>query len=87
MVTEGWDASSAYGNGWHQPDEVRTYGDFIGAPYEGFVAQQEEIWLFKHQLKLLPDIPSAMMGWDSRPWNETAFFWSDNTADKFRELR
>jgi hypothetical protein len=27
-----------------------------------------------------------MMGWDSRPWNETAFFWSDNTPEKFRDL-
>lgn len=26
------------------------------------------------------------MGWDSRPWNETPFFWSDNTPQKFREL-
>ncbi len=27
-----------------------------------------------------------MMGWDSRPWKETPFFWSDNTPEKFREL-
>ena len=27
-----------------------------------------------------------MMGWDSRPWNETPFFWSDNTPEKFRDL-
>jgi len=86
MVREGWDASSAYGNAWHQPAQVRTIGDFIGAPVEGFISQQEEIWLFKRKLGLLPDIPSAMMGWDSRPWKETPFFWSDNTPEKFREL-
>jgi hypothetical protein len=27
-----------------------------------------------------------MMGWDSRPWNETPFFFSDNTAETFRDL-
>jgi hypothetical protein len=86
MAAEGWDASSAYGNGWQQPAEVRTVGNFIAAPCEGFVAQQEALWLFKRQLAVLPDIPSAMMGWDSRPWNETPFFWSDNTPDKFRDL-
>jgi hypothetical protein len=86
MAMEGWDASSAYGNGWRQPAKVRTVGDFIGAPYEGFVAQQEEIWLFKREHGLLPDIPSAMMGWDSRPWKETSFFWSDNTPEKFQNL-
>ena len=43
MAREGWDASSAYGNGWRQPDKVRTVGNFIAAPFEGFVAQQEEI--------------------------------------------
>jgi hypothetical protein len=86
MATEGWDASSAYGNGWQQPAQVRTIGDFLGAPFEGFVAQQEQLWLFKRRLGLLPDIPGAMMGWDSRPWKETPFFWSDNTPEKFREL-
>jgi hypothetical protein len=86
MADEGWDASSAYGNQWRQPAAVRTVGDFVGAPYEGFVAQQEEIWRFKQKLGLLPDIPSAMMGWDSRPWKETPFFWSENTPEKFRDL-
>lgn len=86
MKEEGWDASSAYGNGWHQPAQVRTVGDFLGAPFEGFVTQQESLWRFKQQLGLVPDIPSVMMGWDSRPWKETPFFWSDNTPEKFRDL-
>lgn len=47
---------------------------------------QEEIWRLQQQLGVLPNIPSAMMGWDSRPWKETPFFWSDNTPEKFREL-
>jgi len=86
MASEGWDASSAYGNSWRQPATVRQYGDFVGAPYEGFVAQQERLWVFKRAAGFLPDIPSAMMGWDSRPWRETPFFWSDNTPEKFRDL-
>jgi hypothetical protein len=86
MAAEGWDATSAYGNNWQPPAEVRTIGDFVAAPFEGFVAQQEQIWLFKRRLGVLPDIPSAMMGWDSRPWKETSFFWSDNTPEKFRDL-
>ena len=86
MAGEGWDASGAYGNGWQPPAQVRSIGDFVGAPFEGFVAQQEQLWLFKRRLGLLPDIPSAMMGWDSRPWKETLFFWSDNTPEKFRDL-
>lgn len=86
MVKEGWDASSAYGSDWRQPPQVRTVGDFICAPYEGFVEQQEKIWKFKQGLGLLPDITAAMMGWDSRPWKETPFFWSENTPEKFRDL-
>jgi len=86
MAKEGWDASSAYGAGWRQPAVVKTAGDFVCAPYEGFVDQQEQIWKAKRSFGLLPDITAAMMGWDSRPWNETPFFWSDNTPEKFRDL-
>ncbi len=86
MAREGWDASSAYGSGWQQPAAVRTVGDFVCAPYEGFVEQQEGVWKLKRQLGALPDITAAMMGWDSRPWKETPFFWSDNTPEKFRDL-
>jgi hypothetical protein len=86
MAKEGWDASSAYGAGWRQPAEVKTAGDFICAPFEGFVEQQEQIWKAKRSFALLPDITAAMMGWDSRPWKETPFFWSDNTPEKFRDL-
>ena len=86
MAKEGWDASSAYGNNWRPPAQVTTLGDFCSAPFEGFIDQQEAIWRFKRRLHLLPDITAAMMGWDSRPWKETPFFWSDNTPEKFREL-
>lgn len=86
MATEGWDATSAYGNHWRQPREVRTFGSFVGAPFESFVEQQEAVNQFKQQAGLLPDIPSAMMGWDPRPWNSGHFFWSENTAEKFRDL-
>ncbi len=86
MAKEGWDASSAYGNNWRPPAKVTTRGDFVSAPFEGFIDQQEAIWKFKRQLHLLPDITAAMMGWDSRPWKETPFYWSDNTPEKFREL-
>ena len=86
MALEGWDASGSYGNSWNQPAVVRTVGDFIAAPAEGFAPQQEALWTFKKSLHLLPDIPSAMMGWDSRPWKETPFFWSDNTPETFRDL-
>jgi len=86
MAQEGWDASSAYGAGWRQPAELKTVGDFVCAPYEGFVEQQEQIWKAKRSFGLLPDITAAMMGWDSRPWKETPFFWSDNTPEKFRDL-
>ncbi|MGA2865533.1 MAG: LamG-like jellyroll fold domain-containing protein [Verrucomicrobiota bacterium] len=86
MAKEGWDASSAYGSGWRQPAEVKTVGDFVCAPYQGFIEQQEQIWKAKRSYGLLPDITAAMMGWDSRPWKETPFFWSDNTPEKFRDL-
>jgi hypothetical protein len=86
MREEGWDATSSYVNGWHQPAHVTTVGDFIGAPFEGFIDQQQALWKFKHQTHLLPDILDITMGWDSRPWRETPFFWSDNTPEKFREL-
>ncbi len=86
MAQEGWDASSAYGFGWRQPAEVQTAGDFVCAPYQGFIEQQEQIWKAKRGYGLLPDIPTAMMGWDSRPWKETPFFWSDNTPERFRDL-
>jgi hypothetical protein len=86
MAKEGWDASSAYGTSWRPPAQVTTLGDFYSAPFEGFIDQQEAIWKFKRTLHLLPDITAAMMGWDSRPWNETPFFWSDNTPEKFRAL-
>jgi hypothetical protein len=86
MAKEGWDASSAYGASWRAPAHVTTLGDFCSAPFEGFIDQQEAIWKFKRQLRLLPDITAAMMGWDSRPWKETPFFWSDNTPEKFRTL-
>lgn len=86
MAQEGWDATSAYGCEWRQPPQVRTVGDFICAPFEGFVDQQEAIWKSKQGQRLLPDITAAMMGWDSRPWKETPFFWSENTPEKFRDL-
>ncbi len=86
MAKEGWDASSAYGTSWRPPAHVTTLGDFYSAPFEGFIDQQEALWKFKRELHLLPDITAAMMGWDSRPWKETPFFWSDNTPQKFREL-
>jgi hypothetical protein len=86
MANEGWDASSAYGTEWRQPAEVKTVGDFVCAPYERFVEQQEQVWKAKRGFGLLPDITAAMMGWDSRPWKETPFFWSDNTPEKFRDL-
>lgn len=86
MAREGWDATSAYGNSWYPPKEVRTVGEFTCAPFEGFVKQQEAIWKAKTEFGLLPDITAAMMGWDSRPWRETSFFWSENTPEKFRDL-
>jgi len=86
MASEGWDASSAYGNGWTPPPQVKTVGSFVCAPVEGFIEQQESLWKSKTAFGLLPDITAAMMGWDSRPWNETPFFWSENTAAKFRDL-
>ncbi|MEI6499867.1 MAG: LamG-like jellyroll fold domain-containing protein [Armatimonadota bacterium] len=86
MAKEGWDASSAYGNGWVPPANLKSLGSFVYAPFEGFVDQQEKIWKGKAEINALPDITAAMMGWDSRPWSETAFFWSDNTVEKFRDL-
>ncbi|MBI3921469.1 MAG: glycoside hydrolase family 99-like domain-containing protein [Armatimonadetes bacterium] len=86
MKQEGWDASSAYGNGWIPPKDLKTVGSFVCAPVGSFIDQQEKIWKGKREFDLLPDITAAMMGWDSRPWNETAFFWSDNTPEKFRDL-
>jgi len=85
-ASEGWDATSAYGNGWMPPAKLKTVGDFVCAPAEGFTDQQEAIWKFKRGLNLLPDITAMMMGWDSRPWKETPFFWADNTPEKFRDL-
>lgn len=86
MAKEGWDASSSYGNSWIPPAILKSVGSFVCAPYEGFVDQQQAIWKGKAEINALPDITAAMMGWDSRPWNETAFFWSDNTPEKFRDL-
>jgi hypothetical protein len=86
MATEGWDATSAYGNGWVPPAQTKTVGNFTCAPVESFIDQQEALWKAKTGWQLLPDITSAMMGWDSRPWNETPFFFSDNTAETFRDL-
>lgn len=86
MAEEGWDATSAYGNAWRPPAQVRFSGGFAGAPVEGFIDQQQALWEFKLRHGRLPDIPSAMMGWDSRPWRETVFYWSDNTPEKFRDL-
>ncbi|MCX7597633.1 MAG: glycoside hydrolase family 99-like domain-containing protein, partial [Armatimonadetes bacterium] len=86
MAAEGWDASSAYGNSWYPPKDATHIGDLICAPFEGFIDQQEAIWKAKTEWNLLPDITAAMMGWDSRPWSETTFFWSDNTPEKFRQL-
>lgn len=86
MAAEGWDASSAYGSSWSPPADTKSVGDFHCAPFEGFVDQQEAIWKAKREINALPDITAAMMGWDSRPWSETAFYWSDNTPQKFRDL-
>ncbi len=86
MAKEGWDASSAYGNGWVPPAQTKRVGSFYSAPFEGFVGQQERIWKQKNEWNLLPDITAAMMGWDSRPWSASAFFWSENTPEKFRDL-
>ena len=87
MAREGWDASTAYGNGWRQPARYKRWAISSAAPYEGFVAQQEQIWKAQDAATACcPTFPAAMMGWDSRPWNETPFFWSDNTPEKFRDL-
>ncbi len=86
MASEGWDATSAYGNSWRPPAQTRFTEGFFGAPVDGFIDQQQALWEFKLRHGRLPDIPSAMMGWDSRPWKETSFFWSNNTPERFREL-
>jgi hypothetical protein len=86
MATEGWDATSAYGNGWVPPQQTKTVGNFTCAPVESFVDQQATLWKAKTGWHLLPDIVSAMMGWDSRPWNETPFFFSGNTPATFRDM-
>ena len=86
LANEGWDASSAYGNGHQQPAKVLNSGDYVCAPVEGFIEQQESLWKFKRHLNLLPDITVAMMGWDPRPWQKDGFYWSENTPKKFREL-
>jgi len=86
MAQEGWDASSAYDTVRLRPAKLTPVGDFVSAPLDEFIDQQEATWKFKRRLHLLPDITSAMMGWDSRPWREDPFFWSGNTPEKFREL-
>jgi hypothetical protein len=86
MAKEGWDATSAYGNGWKQPEKLAVVGNYTCAPVEGFIDQQEALWKFKRDLNLLPDVRVAMMGWDPRPWHEKGFFWSENTPEKFRDL-
>jgi len=86
LAQEGWDATSAYGNGWRQPEQLTVAGNYTCAPVEGFIDQQEALWRFKRDLNLLPDVRVAMMGWDPRPWHETGFFWSENTPAKFRDL-
>ncbi len=86
LAKEGWDATSAYGNGWREPEKLTVAGNYTCAPVEGFIDQQEALWRFKRDLNLLPDVRVAMMGWDPRPWHEKGFFWSENTADKFRDL-
>ena len=85
MAKEGWDASSAYGADWRPPSRSAPWATSC-APFEGFIDRQEQIWKFKRGLGLLPDITAVMMGWDSRPWKETPFFWSENTPEKFRDL-
>jgi hypothetical protein len=85
IADEGWDATSAYGNRWVMPEERTRVGNAVCAPYEVFVRQQEEIWRFKRELNLRPDITAAMAGWDPRPWHEDYFF-SENTAAQFRDL-
>lgn len=86
VAREGWDSTSAYGNSWIPPAKLTTVGDYVCAPAEGFADQQEALWKFKRGLNLLPDIPAVMMGWDSRPWKSSQFFWADNTPEKFRNL-
>ena len=85
IADEGWDATSAYGNGWRTPPDMKRVGNAVCAPYDVFVQQQEELWRFKRKLNLRPDITVAMAGWDPRPWHED-FFFSENTAEKFRDL-
>ena len=86
LAKEGWDATSAYGNGWKQPEQVTVAVNYTCAPVEGFIGQQETLWRFKRDLNLLPDVRVAMMGWDPRPWHEKGFFWSENTPANFRDL-
>ena len=86
MAAEGWDASSAYGVAMHYPQHPRVLGKLVTGDTSEFVDQQEAIWRGKNQIGALPDITAAMMGWDARPWNSSDLFWSDNTADKFRDL-
>ncbi len=86
MAEEGWDASSAYGAAMHYPEHPRVLGNLVTGDTSEFVEQQEAIWRGKNRIGALPDITAAMMGWDARPWNSSNLFWSDNTAEKFRDL-
>jgi hypothetical protein len=86
MAAEGWDASSAYGAAMSYPEQPRVLGNLVTGDTSEFVDQQEAIWRAKNGIGALPDITAAMMGWDARPWNSSNLFWSDNTADKFRDL-
>lgn len=86
MKAEGWDATSAYGNGFRPTADAKVVGDMTLCDAAGFAPEQEEIWKGKEAIGALPDITSAMMGWDSRPWQSSKFAWVDNTAEKFRDL-
>ena len=53
------------------------------APYDTMVTGYEDMWKQATKDAKLPYIVPVSPGWDSRPWKETAFFWSDNTPEKF----
>ncbi len=79
LVNEGYDAYSAY-----------NYAGFGGTvkganPYSIIVKGSEGIWNDFAADGRKPYIPIVTDGWDSRPWNETPW-WYERTPNQFRNF-
>ncbi len=83
LRAEGYDAGTGYNYARAGMQEESS----ATAPYDNAIAGYERIWTAMAGMKILPYVPVAEPGWDSRPWQgNQALVRTGRHPEKFKEM-